>query len=98
MAKKHQQNSPEVEHRLDAVTGNDAQAEHRANLEKDLAEEKEAMDARHERALAMAAPVQKVTDGNETAALATITGAVPVRDLSDAPPPAELGVPADADA
>jgi hypothetical protein len=34
---------------------------------------------------------QKVTDGNETAALATITGQKPIRDESEAPPANELG-------
>lgn len=86
-----QTNSPEVEHRLAAVGKNDAQAEHRENLTAALEEEKEQLDARHERALALAAPIQKVTDGNETAAIASLTGQVPVRDMSDAPPPEPLG-------
>lgn len=55
------------------------------------AEELEAFQAQQERALAMAAVPQKVVDGNETAALASITGQKPIRDESDAPPPNELG-------
>jgi hypothetical protein len=92
MAKSDQANSPEVEHRL-AVTAknNDAQAEHREALKQALDDELAQAQARHDRAMALAAPVQKVTDGNETAALATITGQAPIRDLSDAPPPNELG-------
>ena len=84
-------NSPEVEHRLGEVGKNDAQAEHREALKAALDEEKAAADARYERALALASPVQPVLDGNETAALATITGQKPIRDMSNAPPPNELG-------
>jgi hypothetical protein len=54
-------------------------------------EELEAFKARQDRALALASVPQKVVDGNEAAALATITGQKPVRDESDAPPPNELG-------
>lgn len=97
MADHKAKNSPEVEHRLAVVGKDDAQAEHREALVAALDEEKQALDAQHDRAMALAAPIQKVTDGNETAALATITGQVPVRDMSDAPPPNPLG-PVEADA
>lgn len=39
----------------------------------------------------LAAVPQKVVDGNEAAALETITGQKPIRDTSDAPSPNELG-------
>ena len=55
--------------------------------EQELAE----VNERHDRAEALAAVPQKVIDGNETAALETQTGQVPIRDMSDAPPPNELG-------
>lgn len=51
----------------------------------------DAVDERHDRAVAMASVPQKVTDANEAAALLTITGQKPERDLSDAPPPGQLG-------
>lgn len=69
----------------------DALAEHRENLKAAHAEELDAVAARHERELAMASVPQKVVDGNETAALASITGQKPVRDESDAPDPEPLG-------
>jgi hypothetical protein len=49
------------------------------------------LDAQLDREDALAAVPQKVTDGNETAALATITGQKPIRDESEAPPANELG-------
>lgn len=92
MAKNdHQTNSPEVEHRLEANDNDDANAELREDLKKKHADESDALKARQDREIAMAAPVQKVMDGNETAALKTISGNVPPRDLSDAPPPNPLG-------
>lgn len=54
-------------------------------------EDLEAFKAQQERAVALASVPQKVVDGNETAALATITGQKPIRDESDAPPANELG-------
>lgn len=86
-------NTPEVAQRLEEELGgnNDAQSEVREGLVAALEENKAQADADHERALAMAAPIQKVTDGNETAALMSITGQRPVRDMTDAPPPNELG-------
>lgn len=92
MAKKEQKNSPEVEHRLSVIdVDKDAQAEHRAAIRSAHDDNVAQAEAVRDRALALAAPIQKVTDGNETAALASITGQVPVRDVSDAPPPNELG-------
>lgn len=90
---KHQQNTPEVEHRLATVGKNDAQAEVREDLTKAHDEVREEMEARLDRAMAVAAPVQKVTDGNETAAIQTLTGQIPVRDMSEAPKPNVLGDP-----
>lgn len=52
---------------------------------------REDFEAAQERELAMASVPQKVVDGNETAAIASLTGQVPVRDMSDAPPPNRLG-------
>lgn len=55
------------------------------------AEAHEQIDAQHDRAEALASNPQKVIDGNETAALETVTGQKPVRDTSEAPSPNELG-------
>lgn len=93
MAKKKEglTNSPEVEHRLDAVGENDAQAEVRAAIKESVEEAKALAQAEADRALALAAPIQKVVDANEHAAMLSLTGQLPVRDMSDAPPPGRLG-------
>lgn len=73
---------------------NDEPDYHAKNLEalkKAQAEELDAFKAGQERALALATVPQPVTDGNETAALQTITGQKPIRDESNAPPANELG-------
>lgn len=78
----------------DAKKKDDALDYHAQNLEAmkaAQAEELEAFKAGQERALALATVPQPVTDGNETAALATITGQKPIRDESNAPPANELG-------
>ncbi len=49
------------------------------------------LEAQLDREEALAAVPQKVIDPNEAAALETITGQVPIRDTSDAPPPGQLG-------
>lgn len=69
----------------------DPHEQRKAELQEVLDQEKADMEARHERALAQVSVPQKVIDGNETAALASITGQKPVRDMSDAPPPNRLG-------
>lgn len=53
----------------------------------------DAVDRQFDRAEAAAVPgqAQKVLDGNETAALQTLTSQAPERDLSEAPAPNNLG-------
>lgn len=75
----------------DAKKQDDPHAKRLEDLKAAQAQELEAFQAQQERALALAAVPQKVVDGNEAAALLTITGQKPVRDESDAPPPNELG-------
>lgn len=72
----------------------DAHAQQREALKRQHEELKAAHDEAYKRAEAMLSVPQKVVDGNETAALATITGWKPLRDESDAPEPAVLGAPA----
>lgn len=69
----------------------DAHAEMRADLQEAHDSETAALDEAHRRAMAMIAPVKKVIDGNETAALRTISGWKPLRDESEAPEPQPLG-------
>lgn len=72
----------------------DAHAQQREALKAAHEELKAEFDYRHERAMALLSVPQKVVDGNETAALETITGWKPLRDESDAPPPEPLGTQA----
>lgn len=63
---------------------NDPAAQRRADRHAEL-------DAELDREEALASVPQKVTDPNEAAALDTLTGQKPERDMSDAPPPGQLG-------
>jgi hypothetical protein len=77
---------------VNSVTEDVPGAEHAEDARKAAREAAHAaVDEQHDRAEALASSPQKVTDGNETAALQTITGQVPERDLSDAPSPNVLG-------
>lgn len=69
----------------------DAQQDNREQLANAREVELDRVHAQFDRAEALASVPQKVTDGNETAALETQTGQVPLRDTSEAPSPNELG-------
>lgn len=81
----------DIEQAVDALPDGDAQSEHRDALAQARQDEVDRVHATFDRAEALASNPQKVTDGNETAALETITGQKPVRDMSEAPSPNELG-------
>jgi hypothetical protein len=73
------------------VEAKDAKASERENLEATRKQAHDDLDAQLDRQEAMAAVPQKVIDPNESAAMETITGQAPIRDMSDAPPPGQLG-------
>jgi hypothetical protein len=80
----------EVEASIDAIE-TDAKAELRVNIQEAHDAEVAVLEEKLARAMAIAAPVQKVIDPNEAAALKTLTGQKPERDTSEAPEPGVLG-------